>query len=259
MGIILVTNDDGILAPGLHALTAALSRLGRTVVVAPERDCSAASHSLTMTRPLRLRRHHPDWYGLDGTPADCVTVAVEKVLTEKPRLVVSGINPGPNLGDDINYSGTVSAAVEGALLGLPAMAVSLAGAEPFRFEAAAEVAVRVAAMILERGLDRDTLLNVNVPGLDAGRLTGFRFTRQGRRRYDDAIRELDDPWGRKHYWIGGGTPIWEGGEDTDEATLARGFISITPIQLDLTHHEALRRLRSAWADLNPLPEPGHEP
>lgn len=244
--VILVTNDDGIFAPGLAVLARALSEVGRTVIVAPDQDNSAASHSLTMKRPLRVKSLGEERYSVDGTPTDCVTLAVGKILPEMPSLVVSGINPGPNLGDDVSYSGTVSAAVEGTMLGVPSLAVSLAGEEPCCFETAAAFAVKLARIVLAQGLPKDTLLNVNVPNLDAAQISGVRFTRQGRRIYDDAIKETFDPWGRKHYWIGGGTPFWDAGEDTDAQAVAGGYISVTPLHLDLTNHAALARLRKEW-------------
>ena len=245
--LILVTNDDGVHAPGLRLLFQVLKQVGRPVIIAPERDNSGASHSLTLNRPLRVRKIEPDIYAIDGTPTDCVSIGIEKVLPEKPALVASGINPGGNLGDDVSYSGTVSAAVEGTMLGVPSFAVSLAGEDPYHFDTAADYAGRLARLILARGLPRDTLLNVNVPNLPAEEVNGCKFTRQGRRVYENAIQETFDPWGRKHYWIGGGIPSWDKGEDTDAAAvLTRNYISITPIHLDLTNHEALAFLQANW-------------
>lgn len=247
--LILVTNDDGIHAPGLKALFQAMQSLGRPVIIAPEHDNSAASHSLTMDRPLRVRNIDPHTYTINGTPTDCVTIGISKILAEKPALLVSGINPGGNLGDDISYSGTVSAAVEGTMLGIHSMAVSLAGEKPFSFETAARFAAKVAGMILAQGLPRDTLLNVNVPNLAWADIAGVRFTRQGRRIYDDAIKETADPWGRMHYWIGGGTPSWDNGQDTDSCTIRDRHISITPLHLDLTNYDALEHFRQNWQEL----------
>ncbi len=244
--LILVTNDDGVNAPGLLALRKAMQALGRVIVVAPERDNSAVSHSLTMDRPLRVKEIGDDIFAIDGTPTDCVTIAVEKILTEKPALVASGINPGANLGDDISYSGTVSAAIEATMLGIPAFAVSQAGSDVFCFEQAAKQANSVGREILQRGLPRDTLLNVNVPGGKAADIKGVQFTRQGRRVYEGAIKNTVDPWGRKHYWIGGGTPLWDSGDDVDANVLLAGFVSITPLHLDLTNHAALASLRQQW-------------
>jgi 5'-nucleotidase len=246
MSLILVTNDDGVYAPGIRALHDAVRHLGRAVIVAPERDKSAVSHSLTMNRPLRVRQVEEDIHTLDGTPTDCVTIGMNKILPQKPDLLVSGINPGPNLGDDISYSGTVSAAIEGTMYGIPSLAFSLAGEAPFDFETAAGVAWKLAAMALQFGLPEKTLLNINIPQLKPGEIRGIRFTRQGRRIYENAIQETYDPWGRKHYWIGGGTVHWSGGEETDEHAVSSGYISVTPIQLDLTNHEGRDFLQENW-------------
>ena len=248
--LILVTNDDGIHAPGLEALRSAMQEIGR----APERDNSAASHSLTMNRPLRVRKVDDNTFAIDGTPTDCVTIGIGKILTEKPALVVSGINPGGNLGEDISYSGTVSAAIEGTMLGVPAFAVSLAialsgGETPLHFETAAAFARQLASLVLARGLPLDTLLNVNVPNRPTAEIAGVIFSRQGKRIYEDAIQETLDPWGRKHFWIGGGTPFWNKGPDTDAAVVASGRISITPIHMDRTNYEALRQLQLEWKEL----------
>lgn len=244
--LILVTNDDGVYAPGLRALFDAVRSLGRAVIVAPEQDKSAVSHSLTMNRPLRVRELEPDVYTLDGTPTDCVTIGMNKVLSKRPDLIVSGINPGPNLGDDISYSGTVSAAIEGTMYDVPSLAFSLAGDAPFDFDIAAGVAWKLASMALSFGLPENTLLNINVPDRTAPEIKGIRFTRQGRRVYKNAIQETFDPWQRKHYWIGGGTVHWSGGDNTDEDALRKGYISVTPIQLDLTNHGGIDFLKKNW-------------
>ena len=246
MGLILVTNDDGVYAPGIQALFEVMTRVGRPIMVAPERDNSAAGHSLTMNRPLRVREVGPDRYAIDGTPTDCVTIGLAKVLTEKPMLVVSGINPGGNLGDDISYSGTVSAALEGTMLGIPSLAVSIPGEEPFNFATAAEVAEKLARQILARGLPRDTLLNVNVPNCPAAEISGQEFTRQGRRIYEGSIKDTSDPWGREHFWIGGGTPAWDEGEDTDAMIIQKQAVSVTPLHFDMTNYDALAKLRHDW-------------
>jgi len=246
--LILVTNDDGVLAPGLNSLAAELAQVGRVVVVAPDRDCSAASHSLTMQRPLRVKELGHDIFSVDGTPTDCVILAVGKILAATPVLVVSGINPGPNLCDDISYSGTVSAAIEGTMLGIPSFAVSLACEDPCEYDLAASFAARTARMILAQGLPPDTLLNVNVPPGEAAEISGIKFTRQGRRRYEGSIKETNDPWGRGHFWIGGGTPVWGEGDDTDAQAVLAGYISITPLHLDRTNYGALDYLSKGWAD-----------
>jgi len=246
--LILVTNDDGVFAPGLKALAAELAQVGRVVVIAPDRDSSAASHSLTMQRPLRVKELDRDVFSVDGTPTDCVILAVGKILERTPALVVSGINPGPNLCDDVSYSGTVSAAIEGTMLGIPSFAVSLAGEDPFEYDLAALFSARLSRMILSQGLPPDTLLNVNVPPGGGADISGIKFTRQGRRRYEGAIKETNDPWGRGHFWIGGGTPVWDEGDDTDAQAVLAGYISITPLHLDRTNYGALDYLSRGWAD-----------
>lgn len=245
MRTILVTNDDGIHSPGLQLLRQVLSPLGRTIVVAPDRDNSAVSHSLTMTRPLQVREIGVDTYAVDGTPTDCVILALGKILGQKPDLLVSGINAGPNLGDDISYSGTVSAAMEGTVYGVPSMAVSLAGEAPLDYTQAAALAQMMAARILDQVLPHNTLINMNIPAGNSHK--GIRITRQGRRLWENAIQETEDPWGRKRYWIGGGTPVKDSGEDTDVRAIHDGYVSVTPIHLDLTNHSGISHLRKNWS------------
>ena len=243
--LILVSNDDGVHSEGIVALATALQGLGEVVVVAPDRERSAVSHSLTLHRPLRVEELGPSRYAVDGTPTDCVNLAVNGVLSRRPALVVSGINKGANLGDDVTYSGTVSAAMEGTLLGVPSLAISLVGRGAFRFEAAAAFAARLAAWVIEQGLPPDTLLNVNVPGPKDGRpIGGFALTRMGRRRYGDAIVEKVDPRGKKYYWIGGEELEFVDEEGTDFHAVSAGLISVTPIHLDLTNYKSFDRLRA---------------
>lgn len=237
MSTILITNDDGIYSPGLQALKEALLPLGRVVVVAPDRDNSAISHALTMNRPLRLTEMDEDVYSLDGTPADCVAVALGKIFERPPDLLVSGINNGPNIGDDITYSGTVSAAIEGTMYAVDSMAVSMAGTAPIDFRKGESIIRELAVTVIEHGLPANTLMNVNIP--DAPELKGIRVTRQGRRIWKQALHEVVDPWGTVHYWIGGGTPMLDNGPDTDVQAMATGFVSISPIHLDLTNHEGI--------------------
>ena len=248
--MILVSNDDGIHSDGLRALHDALTSLDDVVVVAPDRERSAASHSLTLHRPLRSEEIRPGWYAVDGTPTDCVVLAVQAILAERPRLVVSGINRGANLGDDVHYSGTVSAAMEGTLLGIPSIAVSLAARSDFRYEAAARFAARLAAYVLVDGLPADTLLNVNVPlAADGEDPPRFELARLGRRRYAGTIEAKVDPRGRRYFWIGGDEIEGPKEEGTDFAAVAAGAISLTPIHLDLTNHgcwQLLSRLELDW-------------
>jgi len=252
MNLILVTNDDGVHAPGLQILFNESKKLGRPVIIAPDRDNSAASHSLTMDRPLRVMELETDTYSIDGTPTDCVTIGIGKILEKKPDLVISGINPGANLGDDVSYSGTVSAAIEATMLGIPSIALSVASSDtgPIHYETAAAFGVKLASIILQRGLPQDTLLNVNVPNCNDDEIAGIAYTKRGRRLYEGAIKETFDPWGRKHYWIGGGTPSWDTGENTDSSAIVANKISITPMHLDPTNYEALRILQIEWPDLN---------
>jgi len=246
---ILLTNDDGIQAPGLAALRDMLAPLGRIVVVAPERDNSAVSHALTMNRPLRLQDLGAGRFAVDGTPTDCVIIGLGKVLTKKPALLVSGINRGVNLGDDISYSGTVSAAIEATMYGVPAMAVSMGlvvglfGETP-AYEQTAAIVSALAEKLLSGGLPGNTLLNVNFP--PGGLYKGVRLTRQGRRLWENPIKEVSDPWGETRYWIGGGRFQVENEDDTDVAAVSEGYVSVTPIHLDTTNHAALAALRRHW-------------
>jgi len=247
--VILVCNDDGIRSQGVQSLARALEPLGKVYVVAPDREQSAAGHSLTLHRPLRVEEIAPRQFAIDGTPTDCVNLAVSGILPERPGLVVSGINMGANLGDDITYSGTVSAAMEGTLFGIPSIAVSLAGRDRFEFTPAAEFAAELVARVMERGLPGETLLNVNVPDRPRAAMTGFRVTKQGKRRFGEALVEKTDPRGKKYYWIGGDELGFVDEPGTDYAAIRDGAVSITPIHLDLTHYPsfpALERLSLVW-------------
>jgi len=240
---ILVTNDDGIFSEGLKALSEALSCLGDVFVVAPDRERSAAGHSLTLHHPLRVEEVSKNNFSVDGTPTDCVNLAMNGMLPVRPDMVVSGINKGGNMGDDITYSGTVAAALEGTLLGVPSIAVSLAAKKGFVFETAARFAADVAGEVMERGLPKDTLLNINVPNIAEGEIKGRRITRQGKRVYGDAIVEKVDPRGRKYFWIGGDLLGFEPMEDSDCQAVSEGYISITPLHLDLTNYESMNELK----------------
>jgi 5'-nucleotidase len=240
---ILVSNDDGIESEGILALAGALEDVAEVWVVAPDREQSACSHSLTMGRPLRRKRLKwlgPRYFAVNGTPTDCVLVGASKILPEKPHLIVSGINKGENLGEDITYSGTVSAAVEAAILGIPSFAISLAARKNFDFGPAARFAVRLARSILTQGLPRNTFLNVNVPV--RARPGSYKITRMGKRIYGESVRELSDGWGRKYYLIGGNDPGYADTEDSDFRAVADGFISITPLHLDWTNYASLETL-----------------
>ena len=242
---ILLTNDDGIEAVGLKELAAGLADLGEIVVVAPDREQSASSHALTLQRPLRIDKRGPGRYAVDGTPTDCVFLGVNQVMRDRrPDLVISGINRGGNLGDDLTYSGTVAAAFEATLLGIPALAISLEIAREHHFGTASRVAARIARRVLENGMPPDTLFNVNVPDLAFAKLRGLRVTRQGKRTYSDEVRENVDPRGRHYYWIGGAVLPDEAEEGTDSAAVRAGFVSLTPVHLDLTNYRVMPGLQS---------------
>lgn len=239
--LILISNDDGVRSDGIERLASALSGLGTIYIVAPDRERSASSHSLTLHRPLRVDHVEGNTYAVDGTPTDCITLAVRAVMPRLPDLIVSGINKGENLGEDTLYSGTVSAAMEGTLLGIPSFAVSLVAREDFDFGPAADFSAKLAGWVLENGLPQDTLLNVNVPA--AEKLKGHRITRLGKRVYSDAIIEKTDPRGKKYYWIGGDMERWDGGEDSDFHAVYEDVISITPLHLDLTNYSSMDELK----------------
>lgn len=245
--VILVSNDDGIRAPGIRALISEMKRVGKVYVVAPDREQSAVSHSLTLHRPLRVDEVAKGEYSVDGTPTDCVSVGLNGILKERPHILVSGVNDGENLGEDVTYSGTVSAAMEGTLLGLPSIAISLERGEAGdvrNFKEAARFAARVARFILRNGMPEDTLLNINVPTRKA--VKGHRVTVQGKRTFDDNVVEKIDPRGRKYYWISGDMTKWEGGKESDFYAVSRGYISVTPVHLDMTNHSTLEEIRD-WS------------
>ncbi len=250
MAVILVTNDDGVHSPGIIALYRTMKNLGDAYIVAPDRERSAAGHSLTLHRPLKVEEIREHVYSINGTPTDCVTLGINKLLPKKPALIVSGINRGANLGDDITYSGTVSAAMEGTIFGIPSIAFSLISDKHYHFDTASFFALKIASLVLDHSLPYDTLLNINIPNVRKEEIKGVKFTRQGKRVYDDSIQETYNPWGEKHYWIGGGKPYWEHGADTDIEAIQTNFISVTPIHLDLTNFDALSFLREKWAVLD---------
>jgi len=236
----MVTNDDGINAPGLLALAAAMRELGEVTVVAPDRERSAAGHSLTLHSPLRIFELREGFYAVDGTPTDCVNMGIHNMLPFRPELIVSGVNHGANLGGDITYSGTVAAAMEATLMGIPAIAVSLATYDRNgHFDAAAQVAVRVARQVIANGLPADTLLNVNVPDCPLEQMNPLLVTRQGKRSFVGKVIDKTDPRGRKYYWIGCDEPDFNDYEGTDIHAINRKHISVTPLHLDLTNYESM--------------------
>jgi 5'-nucleotidase len=248
--LIVISNDDGIRAPGLAALATAMTGLGDLMVVAPDRERSAQSHAITLMHPLRAKQIQPSWWAVDGTPVDCVYLATHSLAPRQPALCISGINDGYNLGSDFYYSGTVAAAVEGTLRGIPSIAVSLERGPDDGFARAARFARTLAEQVLAEGLPRHSLLNVNVP--NHGELKGHRFTHLGERLYRDQVEVRQDPRGREYYWIGGppidpvaGMPRPEREHDTDGWVVGENLISVTPLRLDLTDEALLARL-SSW-------------
>lgn len=242
---LLLSNDDGVHAPGLRALYEGLSAHARLRVVAPDRDKSGASNSLTLSRPLALTALDNGFYSVDGTPADCVYLGVNGVWDEKPDLVISGINHGGNLGDDVLYSGTVAAAMEGRNLGMPAIAMSLVGSR--YFETAGRVAASLVGAADSLSLPPRSLLNVNVPDLPWEQVRGFRVTRMGYRGPSTEPLKVQDPRGRDRYWIAAAGENADDGPDTDFAAIEAGYVSITPLQTDLTRHAALQDVQG-WLD-----------
>ena len=241
---ILVSNDDGIGSEGITALKEAMLELGEVFIVAPDRDQSAVSHSLSLNRPLRMEKVGANTYSVDGTPTDCINLAINGLLKDhKPDLVVSGINIGENLCEDVTYSGTVSAAMEGTLLGIPSFAISLAAKSNLRFDTAKHYALRMAKKILKISLPDGVLLNVNIPNLPLEQIKGLRITKQGKRVYGEEIVEKTDPRGRPYYWIGGNELGFKDIEDSDIVCVKSGYISVTPIKLDLTSYDYLDILR----------------
>jgi len=242
---ILVTNDDGVRAPGIRALAEALREVGEVVVVAPDRERSAVGHALTLHHPLRATEIRPAIFAVDGTPTDCVNLGIHTLLGTKPDIVVSGINCGGNMGDDITYSGTVSAAMEATLMGIPALAVSLVTiGRGENYGAAAAFAAHLVRMVADRGLPRDTLLNVNVPDLPQDKLGNAVVTIQGKRDYEGKIVTKTDPRGRNYYWIGNGELLFRDLDGTDYHAVKRGSISVTPLHLDLTNYASLTMLKT---------------
>jgi 5'-nucleotidase len=242
---LLLTNDDGIHSEGLKALAKRLRSVGEVSIVAPDRERNAAGHSITLHKPLRVQPMGLRTFSVNGTPTDCVNLAVNGILKNKPDLVISGINKGGNLGDDITYSGTVSGAMESTILGISAVAVSQVGEEPYHFDSAARVVARLARLIQRLGLPHDTFLNVNVPNLRLKEIRGVRITSLGKRIFDSSmIIKKTDPRGKEYYWIGENRVNWEPRKNSDQEAIKQGFVSVTPIHMDLTNYSALGHLRS---------------
>jgi len=248
--LILVSNDDGIDAPGLCALVRSLRKFAQVVVVAPSIQQSAVGHAITVRTPLRAHEFRRDkkayGYAVDGTPADSVKLAIRSLLKTKPDLVVSGINDGLNTAVNVMYSGTVSAATEGTILGIPAISVSVEYTLKPNFEPAAKIAVSLAKLVCKEGLPKDTILNVNVPAIPASKIKGIKFTKQGRSRWEDKFYQRKDPKNRDYYWLAGDMQLLDHDHDVDQVALKSGYISITPIHFDLTHYQFLERMQKEW-------------
>ncbi len=247
---ILLCNDDGILARGLAVLERSASTLGELYVVAPDREQSATSHSLTLHHPVRPVRLGERRWQVDGTPTDCVLIACDALMNAPPDFVISGINHGPNMGEDVLYSGTVAAAMEGLALGIPSIAVSFAGSI-LRADAILDAQEEMIRSLLLHLVSlpvfpADTLLNVNLPPVAPDQIRGIRLTRLGRRVFSESITRMKDPWGRDIMWIGGGSAEWSGSDDSDYHAVHDGYISVTPLHLDLTNRDALEQSGEWW-------------
>jgi len=251
---LLCSNDDGILAHGLDCLVRAAEPLGEITIVAPDREQSATSHSLTLHHPLRPVRRGERRFQVDGTPTDCVMIAVEALMPERPDFVLSGVNHGQNMGEDVLYSGTVAAAMEGLALGIPSIAISFAGGDLRADVGLLDEQIPILTSLLGHltslpQFPENTLLNVNLPPLPSGQVRGVKLTRLGRRVYSNSLMPMKDPWGRQIYWIGGGSLTWSGGGDSDFQAIQDGYVSVTPLHLDLTHRDVLDAAESWWRDL----------
>jgi 5'-nucleotidase len=240
---IFCTNDDGFLATGLQVLASAARSLGAVTIVAPDREQSATSHSLTLHHPLRSRRASDGTIVVDGTPTDCVILAINALLERRPDICLSGINHGPNMGEDVLYSGTVAAAMEATVLGLPSVALSYAGSDFESIEAWEPALIDLLGRVVRRKFPPSTLLNINLPAIDPNDVKGVRVTSLGERRYADSLTRAHDPSGREYFWIGGGAASWSGNEDSDFRALEEGYISVTPLHLDLTNYNLMEEIR----------------
>ena len=240
--LVLLTNDDGIHAQGLLTLKKEISQIAQVWVVAPDREQSATSHSLTLQYPLRINNIAEKFYSVDGTPTDAVMLAVYAIMKRKPDILISGINHGPNMGDDVSYSGTVAAAMEGTILNIPSLAVSNVNWNAKYFEAAAKFVRKLAMFVLKNELPQNTFLNVNVPD-KKHTIRKFKITRLGKRVYNDVVIEKMDPRGKNYFWIGEQTSVWEKEDDTDFTAIQKGYVSITPLHLDMTDYKVMEQIK----------------
>ncbi len=246
---VLVSNDDGILARGLGMLAEVCTTLGQVTVVAPDREQSGTSHSLTLHRPLRATRRADGAFQVDGTPTDCVLLALGMLMPEQPDFVLSGINHGPNMGEDVLYSGTVAAAFEGLVAGIPSIAVSYAGTDLDLLDGHRPGLRRLLERILRvKDFPKETLLNINLPGIPGDQVKGVKVTNLGSRVFHEEIAQMKDPWGKPIYWIGGGRVTWSGGAESDFRSTSDGYISVTPLHMDMTDYKLLEVVRAWFRD-----------
>jgi 5'-nucleotidase len=244
---ILVSNDDGILAPGIALLAEACRSVGQVTVVAPDREQSGTSHSLTLHRPLRPQRRHDGAFQVDGTPTDCVLLAFGALMEEKPAFCFSGVNHGPNMGEDVLYSGTVSAAMEAVTLGIPGVAISFAGRELEYLQSYEKLLARLVRRITAvTDFPSNLILNINLPPIHASEVKGITVTKLGSRYFSEGLTRMKDPWGKEVFWIGGGAITWTGDETSDHQAVNNGFISITPLHMDMTSYGLLETVRG-WS------------
>lgn len=242
---ILISNDDGVLAQGLGVLAEACSTLGKVTVVAPDREQSGTSHSLTLHRPLRATRRADGAFQVDGTPTDCVLLALGALMPDKPDFVISGVNHGPNMGEDVLYSGTVAAAFEGLAAGIPSVAVSYGSFDLEHLDSyRSRLQELLADVVAVSDFPKETLLNVNLPAIAAAKVKGVKVTHLGSRVFHEEIARMKDPWGRDIFWIGGGHVTWSGGADSDFQAVRDGYISVTPLHVDMTNYRLLDDVRS---------------
>lgn len=257
-GKILITNDDGIHSEGLWILKKELSELAEVFIVAPDRERSATGHAITLHRPLRMQRVKKNAYAVDGTPTDCVILGYNLLFkNEKPDLVISGINKGGNLGDDITYSGTVCAALEGAMLGIPSFAISIVARDHYNFKPAAEFAKILSIFLLKNLKEKNIVFNVNIPNVKKlDEVKGIKITRQGKRKYEELVIQNIDPRGKKYYWIGGNLEPVKNEKDTDISAITQNYISITPVTLDMTDHKKMSEFKRAGMLLSSMLQSG---
>ncbi len=244
----LVSNDDGILARGIALLASVCATVGEVTVVAPDREQSGTSHSLTLHRPIRATQRSDGTFQVDGTPTDCVLLALGSLMPERPDFVISGINHGPNMGEDVLYSGTVAAAFEGLMAGIPSIAISWAGPDLDLLDTHRPWLERFIAQVVEvRDFPKETLLNVNLPPISGDTVKGVKATRLGSRVFSEEISSLRDPWGREMYWIGGGKATWSGDTESDFRAIGDGYISVTPLHMDMTDYRLIEAVQSWFA------------